>query len=266
MPAVLLLLATLLFGPLAWADSSAPGGAPSYSAATIVNAADGRPGALSPNAIGTIYGTGLALTTRALSPSDISGGLLPTTLPGTSARVLVGGIAANIYYASPTQINFLVPSKLLPGRTDVQVTVAGLNAPAAYIDLAPAGPALFELGEDLAIATRLDGSVVNAGAPGKPGEILTLYATGLGETTPPAQYGRIVTQAATIKQISGFRLLLDGSAVASNAILYAGLTPGFAGLYQINFKLPDEMGENPELRIAVGDAISRPGLKLAIKP
>src|SRR5260370_14519924 len=57
--------------------------APSYSAASIVNAADNLAGPLAPNTIATIYGTGLAYGTKWLTADDIRGGLLPTVLPGT---------------------------------------------------------------------------------------------------------------------------------------------------------------------------------------
>lgn len=261
MPAVSLLPATLVFGPLLLAGASSSREAPSYSEASIVNSADFQ-GSLAPNSIGTIYGVRLAYATRALASDDISGGILPTTLAGTGTRVLIGGLAANVYYISPTQINFLVPSKLLPGPVDVQVTLDGLAGPAVVINLAPAAPALFMLDGETVIATRLDGSLLTQDAPAHPGEFVTVYATGLGETVPPAQYGRVAAAAAQLKQLAAFQVLLDGVAVDPTRVYYAGLAPGFAGLYQINIKLPDEISENPELRIAMCDAISRPGLKI----
>src|SRR5438132_9456815 len=117
MAAVWFLLAMLALGSVLRADTSANREAPSYSGASIVNAADNQPGPLAPNAIATLYGTGLAYITKAISPQDIRGGLLPTILPGTGVRVLVGNLPANIYFVSPTQINFLVPSSLLSGPT-----------------------------------------------------------------------------------------------------------------------------------------------------
>src|SRR5207302_7358154 len=114
MAAVWFLLATLVLGSVLRADTSANREAPSYSGSSIVNSADNQPGPLAPNAIATIYGTGLAFVTRAINAQDIRGGLLPTILPGTGVQVLVGGLLASIYFVSPTQINFLVPSNLLP--------------------------------------------------------------------------------------------------------------------------------------------------------
>src|ERR1700694_270877 len=115
--------------------AAAPHTTPTYSTASIVNAADNQSGPLAPNCIATIYGTGLAYTTRALAASDIRNNALPTVLPGTGLRVLVSGIPAGIYYVSPTQINFLVPANLLPGPADIQIALDGLAGPDILVQL-----------------------------------------------------------------------------------------------------------------------------------
>ena len=76
MAAVRFLLAILVVGSVLRADTSALREAPFYSGSSIVNAADNQPGPLAPNAIATIYGTGLAYTTKAIAAQDIHGGLL----------------------------------------------------------------------------------------------------------------------------------------------------------------------------------------------
>ncbi|HLJ51390.1 MAG TPA: hypothetical protein VKU01_35530 [Bryobacteraceae bacterium] len=254
-----LLLAAALSGLVLHAD------APFYSAASTVNSADNQAW-LAPNSIGTIYGAGLAYATRSLTWADISGGTLPTTLPGTGARILIGGIAATVYYISPTQINFLVPSMLLPGPTDVQVMLDGVYGPSITIILSDAAPALFQLDPLTPVATRLDGSVISAGSPARPGDFVTLYATGLGDTIPPAQYAHLAVGVAPLQRAGDFRVMLDGMPLDAGSIYYAGLAPGYAGLYQINIKLPDNTGANPELQIALGDAISVTGLILPVQP
>jgi uncharacterized protein (TIGR03437 family) len=44
--------------------------------------------------------------------------------------------------------------------------------------------------------------------------------------------------------------------VPTERIGYAGVAPGWGGLYQINVRLPDVAGVKPEIRIAVGDEAS----------
>jgi uncharacterized protein (TIGR03437 family) len=239
---------------------------PFYTTASIVNSADGQAGPLAPNAIGTIYGTGLSYTTRALAPADVIGGVLPTTLPGTGATVLIGLIAANVFYVSPTQINFLVPSVLQPGRIDFRVVLNGIAGPPVPVDLAVVSPAMYQADAQTVIATRLDGSLVTADAPARPGDVIVLYATGLGDTQPPPILANIATMAAPLRQMADFKVLLDGAAVDRTLILYAGLAPGFAGLYQINVRLPDGVGGNPQIQIGLADVISPLGLKLPVKP
>src|SRR5581483_11945334 len=129
---------------------------PSYTAFSIVNAADSQSGPLAANTIATIYGQNLSYTTAALASNDISGGLLPLGLPGSGVNVLVGGIAATVFYVSPTQINFLVPNILIPGQTGVQVVLNSNAGPIIPVTLADCSPALFQLDAQTVIATRLD--------------------------------------------------------------------------------------------------------------
>src|SRR5437868_14945087 len=96
--------------------------APAYAAASIVNAASNQAGPIAPNTIVSLYGTDLAYVTRALTPDEISGTTLPTTLVGTGVKVTVGNVLANLYFVSPTQINFLVPCILVAGPAEITVS------------------------------------------------------------------------------------------------------------------------------------------------
>lgn len=136
MAAALLVLAGLVLELTPRAETGAPREGPNYSGASIVNAADNQTSWFAPNTIATMYGTGLAYTTKAVTATDIHNGLLPTVLPGTGVRILVGSLPAIIYFVSPTQINFLVPSYLRPGPTTIQVTLDGLAGPPVQMQLA----------------------------------------------------------------------------------------------------------------------------------
>jgi uncharacterized protein (TIGR03437 family) len=240
--------------------------APLYSAASIVNAADNQSGMLAPNTIATIYGTNLAYGTHALSANDIAGGVLPTVFAGTDAHVLIGPWEANLFYVSPTQINFLVPANLLPGSVNVTVVVDSLAGPAIPIQLAAAAPALFQLDLQNAIATRADGSVVTPSAPAQPGEVVVLYAAGLGQTAPPQLVGTVSVEAARLTGINDFSVILDGAAVDPSAISYAGIAPGFAGLYQINLTLPTTTNANPQIQLGLAGSLSPSEVSLPVQP
>jgi uncharacterized protein (TIGR03437 family) len=258
----ILLVASLGVGsPLDGQDNDGP----SYTAAGIVNAADNQPGPLAPNTLASLYGVRLSYDTLAMSPNDILGGVLPTLLPGTGVNVAVGNLAAVVYYVSPDQINFLVPSILLPGPSTVQVVLEGHSGPRVNITLAAASPALFQLDAQNAIAILPDGTLITPQAPAKPGDIIILYATGLGQTVPSIPNGQLFNQAALLEQFADFKLVLDGVA-ASDAVAYAGNAPGFAGLYQINVVLPKSTQANPEIKIGFASDLSMSGLHLPVQP
>src|SRR5271156_6037195 len=105
--------AVVLLAALVLAQTSGSG--PYYTADSIANSAASVTGLYAPNTFVTIYGQNLAYTTVSLTASDISGAILPPVLASTGGRVLPKGFPANIYYVSPTQVNFLVPTSLIPG-------------------------------------------------------------------------------------------------------------------------------------------------------
>lgn len=255
------MLATLAAG-LFLASDRAHSQAPAYSPSSIVNAASNEPGPLSPNGIASLYGQSLAYVTRALQGDDIRDNRLPTQLTGAGVRVLIANIPAFLYFVSPKQVNFLVPSNLRPGMHDLQLVLEGRAGPSVRMEIAPAAPALFVRDEKTAIAVRLDGSIASAGKPARPGEVVLLYANGLGATVPPVQPGQVAKEATWIDKRDEFRLLLNGQAVAAENVLYVGLAPGFAGVYQINLLLPEDFAANPEIRLTVSGRSSPAGILL----
>jgi uncharacterized protein (TIGR03437 family) len=257
-----LLMAWRMFG----AEKPVPRDAPVYTSASIVNAADNQSGALAANTIGTIYGVNLAYSTAAITSSDIQGGVLPTVLGASETQVFVNNYPADLYYVSPTQINFLVPPNLSAQSAVVQVTIDGLAGPPIQLTLGAAAPGLFQLDLQNAVATEADGSVLTPASPAKPGDIVVLYATGLGQVTPPAVYGQLPTAAAALVAGANLSILLEGMAVDPSAIDYAGVAPGFAGLYQINLTLPASTASNPEIRLQLDGAFSIAGVHLPVSP
>jgi len=252
------LACVLAFATCARADLSGNGNAPNYSAASIVNAATQTPGPLAPNTIGTVYGANLSWDEYAVTPGDLNGGSLPQDARGVT--VFVGGLAARLFYISPSQINFLIPYELGPGSVKIYVARDGVKGPDVTVQLKESSPGFFEWNGNLAVAQHPelcavspDSCVVSPDLPAAPGEIIVLYAAGLGYTSPATQSGRIVQQAAQITSLTSFQILLDGNPVPSQNILYAGLTPGFAGLYQINLRLPDSFSPNPIIQIVLGN-------------
>jgi uncharacterized protein (TIGR03437 family) len=255
--------AVLLLAALVLVDTSGSG--PYYTADSIANSASSVTGLYAPNTFVTIYGQNLAYTTRALSASDVSNGTLPTVLGTTGVRVLINNIPANIYYVSPTQVNLLVPTSLIAGPVVLQLVVDSLAGPAIPIMLGNAAPSFFQSDATTVLGVHLDGSLISSTAPAHAGEVVVLFASGLGPTNPAAIPNQIPQQAATVTPLSSFTLLLNGVAIDPRQILYAGVTPTFAGLFQINLQLPTGLPSNPEIRIGYAGTLSPAGRILPLQ-
>ena len=233
---------------------------PDYITAGIVSAANYQGGPFAPNDVLAIFGSGLAWSAEGLAAGDVSSGVLPLQLNGS--QVFVANSAAPLYYVSGGQINFMVPSNLGAGDVKVRVVREGVTGPEVTITLANAAPELFEL-EGYALATHTDYSLVTTASPAHGGEVVILFGVGLGKTAPNPGSGAIPRAAAQV--VGALQVLLDGTVMDAWRIPYAGLSPGSAGLYQINLALPDNLGTDPEILVAMGAQTSRAGLKLAVQ-
>jgi len=240
-------------------------GAPAYSANSVVNPVAAVAGMYAPNSFITIYGERLSYVTRAMSPDDLRAGMLPTVLIGTGVQVLINHIPANIYYVSPTQVNVLAPVSVAAGPATIQLVNDGLAGPAIGIVLDAVAPAMFQLNGTGVLAAHLDGTVIGPDAPAHRGEVVVIYATGLGLTVPPAIPNRLPTGPASIARLADFAVWLNGVPVPGSRILYAGISPPYAGLFQINLRVPDDAPSDPEIHCGFPERMSLPGSILRIQ-
>lgn len=249
---------------LAGADEAARRFAPSYASSTVVHAASQESGAYAPNTIITLYGKELAYVTRAIQPDDVRDGTLPTVLPLTGVRVYVDNVPVPLYFVSPEQVNLLVPAGLKPGAHRLHLTLDGRTGPMVDLLLAPSAPGLFLWQPGWAIAVRLDGSLITNEKPATRGETIVLFATGLGEVAGILpRPGEVARAAAGLVAMDRFAVKLNGVAVPRDHVYYAGVTPRFAGLYQINVRIPENAPADPEIRVVAGEAES-PGVRIAV--
>lgn len=108
-------------------------GAPPPALSSVRNAASGD-SVVASGSIASIFGSDLALAT-----ASAAGPPLPTELGGT--RVLLGNLAAELYYVSPNQINFVVPA----GSGGLIVRRAGVYSQPATLTTAPQAPGIFTM-------------------------------------------------------------------------------------------------------------------------
>lgn len=214
----------------------------------------------------TIQGTNLAQATDTWDKAIVNG-KLPTTLDGVSVNV--GSGQAYVSYISPTQINAQAPDVGL-GPVPVTVTTANGTSPAFTATVTQQAPAFFLWPNSQAVATRQDASLAVkngtfAGATtvaAKPGDVLILWGTGFGPTSPTVSAG---TQVPSDKQYNCSAVTISlGS--ASPQVFGCALSPGFAGLYQVAIQVPSSMadGDYP-LKATVNGASSPDAVILSVK-
>ena len=156
----------------------------------VLNGASFQPG-ISPGSWMTIEGTNLSSKTDSWINAIVNG-VLPTTLD--DVKVMVGDQPAYVGYISPTQIKAVVPS-MPAGNVPVTVINSNGTSQAVMAEVQALQPAFFQWGI-YAVATHLDyslavknGTFGGTTVPAKPGEVIVLWGTGFGATSPGAQEG-----------------------------------------------------------------------------
>jgi uncharacterized protein (TIGR03437 family) len=97
-------------------------------------------------------------------------------------------------------------------------------------------PGIFIYNGTYAVAVRYDdGSLVGPNNPAHPGDILTVYTTGLGPLSENLTDGYGAPSNPLAYTVDPFQMDVNGQQVE---VLFSGLAPGFVGLYQLNVRLP----------------------------
>jgi uncharacterized protein (TIGR03437 family) len=227
----------------------------------IVNGASFLAG-IAPNSWFTVYGTNLSSVTDTWA-NAISGDNLPTSLDGV--KMSVGGEPAYIAYVSPTQINALAPNV---GPGTVAVTVTNSNGSSSAINAAAqtVQPAFFQWPGNYAVATRPDysyavknGTFSTATVPAKPGDVIVLWGTGFGPTTPLAPVGTVIPSTTVFNTASPVTVTVGG---VSATVYGAALTGGNAGLYQVAIQIPTSLANGDYPVIATISTVPSPATTL----
>jgi uncharacterized protein (TIGR03437 family) len=202
--------------------------------AGVVNAGSSAPftAAVTPGELVTLYGENLAgeLAVAAALP-------FPDTL-GDSVRVFVNGKAAALYYASPGQIAAVMPWALSGGVARIQVSHNGVLSNAVTMRIGTTSPGVLtqsQNGIGYGDVVRLDGTISNAGNPVAGGEVVSVYMSGLGAVNPMVSDGAAAPSGVLSQTVSTISAFIGGKAAT---VQFAGLAPGFAGLYQVNLTVP----------------------------
>jgi uncharacterized protein (TIGR03437 family) len=234
---------------------------PAIAAGGVVNAASFLPG-VAPGAWVAIFGSNLATTTGTVTTANLVNGYLPTTFGG--ARVTVNSKPAYIFYVSPTQINVQGPADSTTGSVDVTVATATGSSSVA-VAMESVMPGLFASSNYVLAVRPSDSAIINGtGAPAsgyvtaaaaRPGDILEIYATGLGATTPPVAPGLVFSGAYPTTAMPAVTI---GGSTAE--VSYCGLVG--AGLYQINVTVPRSLATGTHSIVVTQNGVSSPSTAL----
>jgi uncharacterized protein (TIGR03437 family) len=237
---------------------------------------------ISPGGLASIYGSNFAPagTSRQVYGGDLVNGSLPTQLAGVCVQV--GGLPAFITYVGPGQINIQVPAVPVDSTVDVQVTTncGAANALQSATQKVATKAATPEL---LYWLNNADGrnpvcavdaiTLADIGAtglisgvtftPAKPGELLTIYGTSFGPTNPAVAPGALPPGAASTT--NNPVVTVGTVTLNSSDVLYAGVSPCCAGLYQLNIKVPALADGDYPVTLSLGSFTTPAGGYLTVK-
>jgi len=224
---------------------------PQVNEGGVVNGASFMSKTVAPGSIVSIFG--LSMGPAQGLQAGLVGGKLPTQLG--AVRVLFNDIPAPLFYVSDTQLNVQVPVELVGSYSaEVQVITGDLPSVPMTVYLRAADPGVFLVAGLPGIFFANSTTQVTSQNRAKGGDYLTLWATGLGAVEGLVATGAPATAALRTMVVP--RVTLGG---VPAQMLYAGLAPGFVGLYQINIQVPDNVPSgNTSLVISMGGTDTAP--------
>jgi uncharacterized protein (TIGR03437 family) len=217
--------------------------APSLRIDAVLNAASYGAGSLAPSSFAVVFGANLAALASAVNPG--------TTLGGTGIQITdASGKTSNamLYFASPAQVNLMLPANLSLGMGTMTVqTQTGISA-ATPISIAAVSPGLFSAdasGTGVAAGNALlvsaDGTQTQlpiSSCSGTP-PVCTAIPIDLGTSSDSVYLSLFGTGIRGRSALAEVTATIGG--IAAN-VIYAGAQPDYPGLDQVNLQI------NPALR------------------
>ncbi|HUQ91073.1 MAG TPA: Ig-like domain-containing protein [Bryobacteraceae bacterium] len=239
---------------------------PTLTADGVTNAASPQQG-ISPGSLATIRGTNIASGIRGYVLPQYDFGPRPTTLAGVT--VSFGGVLAPIFWVSNVDgqeaVTVQVPFEV-GGNSSVPVTVSsGGTTATVNVQVANVAPGIFETVDSqnrrFAVAIRRDGAFITPDNPASRGELVRVYATGLGRTNPPATTN---SYGAGGQGVNGS--VIVGVNDGGVEVISAEYAQGLVGVYVITFRIPSDTATGTSRNIAVAvDGVFSNGSNIAIR-
>ncbi len=228
---------------------------------------------LAPGALLSIFGTQLADAIQ-------FGDTVPLSNNIENVTVSFNGIPAGLTYVSPGQINAQLPwNVLVDGSTNgiatLTVTRDGVMSAPTVINVAATAPGVFSIPAGVGNAVAVinndpqgavaapEGSIPGlATHPAAVGDILIVYATGLGPVDVPIDNG--AAPGSQLRNTLAVPKVLIGGQTAQ--VLFSGLSPQFPGVNQLNVMIPAGVspGDAVPLQLQMGNITTTNKVTIAI--
>jgi uncharacterized protein (TIGR03437 family) len=231
---------------------------------SVANAANYSTGAVSPGENIVIFGAGIGPATQTLA--TVANNVFPTLVGNT--RVLFDNVPAPILYVSAGQTSVMVPYGV-NGRTSTSIVVefSGVQSAAINQNVASAVPGIYTQnasGSGPGAILNQDLSLNGTSNPEKRGNVIAIYMTGEGQTTPQGVDGAVIPAVASALKTPNLAVTVTIGGIDS-VVAYAGSAPGLiSGVMQVNVIIPLTVatGTQPVV-VTVGTAKSQSGASAA---
>lgn len=215
-------------------DLPSPAGRPTITPRGAVNLGSYQT-AIAQNGLMSIFGSNFT------SANAVAASLpLPTQLGGVC--VTLGTTALPLFAVLPGQINVQIPPEVAAGN--YQLVVRAIDRKIASggqtVTVSRYAPAVLTDPTGRALLFHADGSMVTKDHQAKRDEPLVMYAVGLGLTTGGRVTGGAASPASPLAVSNDVEVFFGDPTWKQAGIIvdWAGLTPGFIGLYQLNLRVP----------------------------
>jgi len=258
------------------------------SPANFVNGAgffatgDKNSGALSPCSIGTlVFGD----PQTEVSPPDAPN-LFSTAIPnrsGPNSAIFQGisfnseaapilNIATDAGNSVQALITFQVPCDVTPGSVPVSLTLVNASSIpyppfltfSTTVEVRSASPGIYEApmsdGIRRVVGFRPDGTFVSLENPARRGEIIRIYITGIGPTSPPLTTKALPTPGVDSISTAAYVAMVLGDSFHEVAVLSSSrAAPSLIGVYEITFQVPADAPTGNNVFLEVGVLVTNPG-------
>ena len=219
---------------------------PQVGVGAVVSAASFAPQApTSPGSLISIFGVEMADRTGSADALPLS-----TQLAGTS--VLLGGQTLPLLFTSEGQITAMVPYGIATNTEHQLIIQRGTSFTVPEpVTVAAAQPAVFtvnQLGTGQGIIVDPNFQIAGPGNAVAAGTMITVFCAGLGEVDQPITAGEAAPSSPPANTVNPVTVTIGG---VQSEVLFSGLTPGFAGLYQVNVTVPEGVQPGNEVPVVL---------------